>query len=270
MMFQGLFTLRKPVTPTTSRIIVIFGIFVLVFIWDAVVRFHIISDGLLPSPFAVLGSFQELHERDALVRNTAYSVKLNVIGYLLAIAVSVPLGFVIGLFPIFREMFRTPLEALRFLPMTALTGVFIAWFGIFDNMKIQFLAASITVYLLPVVVQRIQEVSEVYVQTVRTLSASRWPIITKVFIPAVFSKVFDDIRVLVAISWTYIIVAEGVNSSSGGIGSMTYIAARQSRIDKVFAILLVIILVGYVQDKIFMYLDKIFFPYKYEGNEDEE
>ncbi len=270
MFLKGLFTLRKPVSPTTSRIIVVFGILVLGSIWEAVVRFHWIAEGLLPSPLAVLASFPELHEKDALVRNTAYSFKLNVIGYLLAVAVSVPLGFVIGLFPFFREMFRTPLEALRFLPMTALTGVFISWFGIYDNMKIQFLAASIVVYLLPVVVQRIQEVSEVYVQTVRTLSASRWPIISKVFIPAVFSKVFDDIRVLVAISWTYIIVAEGVNSSAGGVGSMCYIAARQSRIDKVFAILLVIILVGYVQDKIFMYLDRLFFPYKYEGDQDED
>ena len=152
--------------------------------------------------------------------------------------------------------------------MTALIGCFIAWFGIYENMKVQFLAVSIIVYLLPVVVQRIQEVSETYVQTVHTLSTSRLHIITKVFIPDVLSKVFDDIRVLVAISWTYIIVAEGVNNS-GGVGAMCYIAGRQSRFDKVFAILLVIILVGYVQDKLFMYFDKLFFPFKYEGDHDE-
>jgi NitT/TauT family transport system permease protein len=268
MQFYGLFTLRKPVSQQVSSFLVVFGIVFMLLVWYPIVKLGFISEGLLPSPVSVFNSYQDLLNRDGLIPNTIYSFKLNVLGYLEAVAISIPLGFVIGLFPLFREMFRTPLEALRFLPMTALIGCFIAWFGIYENMKVQFLAMSIVVYLLPVVVQRIQEVSEIYVQTVHTLSTSRWNIIQKVFIPDVLSKVFDDIRVLVAISWTYIIVAEGVNNS-GGVGAMCYIAGRQSRIDKVFAILLVIILVGYVQDKLFMFFDKLLFPFKYEGDHDE-
>lgn len=267
-MLTGLFTLRKSVSKQTSSFLVGFGLLFLLLLWYPVVKLGLINEGLLPSPVSVFSSYQDLIQRDGLIGNLVYSMKLNVLGYLEAVAICLPLGFVIGLFPIFREMFRTPLEALRFLPMTALVGVFIAWFGIYDNMKVQFLAISIVVYLLPVVVQRIQEISDIYVQTIRTLSSSNWSLISKVFIPDVLSKVFDDIRVLVAISWTYIIVAEGVNNS-GGVGAMCYLAGRQSRIDKVFALLLIIILVGYIQDKVFMYLDKILFPFKYQGGSDE-
>lgn len=35
------------------------------------------------------------------------------------------------------------------------------------------------------------------------------------------------------------------------------------RIDKVFAILIIIILVGFIQDKLFRLADKCFFRYKY-------
>src|SRR5690606_13422094 len=121
-----------------------------------------------------------------------------------AVLICIPIGFTIGLFPIFRGMFSKQVNAIRFVPLTAVTGLFIAWFGIENNMKIQFLAFGIIVYLLPVVVQRVYDVEEVYQQTAFTLGASKWQTIKSVFVPSVFSKLFDDIRVLVAISWTYI------------------------------------------------------------------
>ena len=63
-------------------------------------------------------------------------------------------------------------------------------------------------------------------------------------------------------SWTYIIIAEMLNNA-GGIGSMIWMVSRQSRIDKVFALLFVIIFIGFVQDKIFKYFDKKIFKFKY-------
>jgi NitT/TauT family transport system permease protein len=261
-MIDKMFRLRGDIDKKSSALIFYVGSAFILLMWWAITTFTKINPTILPSPMRVLSSFKELHFEDALVRNMIYSLKLNILGYLEAVLIAIPVGFMIGLFPLFREMFRKDLDAIRFIPLTAVTGLFIAWFGIEDNMKIQFLAFGILVYLLPVVVQRVQEVNDVYVQTVQTLSINQWHIIKKVFIPAVLSKVFDDIRVLVAISWTYIIVAEMVNKTAG-IGGMAFLAARQSRVDKVFAILIVIIIIGIIQDKLFMWLDKMFFPYKY-------
>jgi NitT/TauT family transport system permease protein len=50
---------------------------------------------------------------------------------------------------------------------------------------------------------------------------------------------------------------------NGGVGSMIFMAGRQARMDKVFAVLLVIILIGFIQDKLFSYVDKLLFPQKY-------
>ena len=72
----------------------------------------------------------------------------------------------------------------------------------------------------------------------------------------------DDIRVITAISWTYIIIAELLNRQ-GGIGSLAYIKARQGQMEKVFAILIVIVLIGFLQDKLFVFIDKKLFPHKY-------
>jgi ABC-type nitrate/sulfonate/bicarbonate transport system permease component len=223
---------------------------------------RMVGNGTLPSPRDVLYSYGELHNEDALMRNTAYSIGLNLTGYVEAIFLSLLIGFIIGLVPFFRAMLSRYVDAIRYIPLTAVTGIFIAWFGIEFNMKVQFLAFGIFVYLLPIVVQRIDEIEKVYLQTAFTMGATTWQTIRNVFWPSVSSRIFDDIRVLTAISWTYIIVAEMVNRNSG-VGAMIYMAQRQSRLDKVFAILLVIVLVGVLQDLIFKWLDKLFFPYKY-------
>ena len=224
----------------------------------------IIKPGILPSPFKVINSYGELYNDKFLIKKMFRSIGLNLAGYIEALLLAIPIGFLIGLIPLFRGAFERYANALRFVPLTALTGLFIIWFGIGTGMKVHFLAFGIMIYLLPVVIQRIDEVKDVYLKTVYTLGANSWQTITTVYIPSVMSRVFDDIRVLTAISWTYIIVAEGITSEEG-LGSMIFnLGKRRGRADIVFAVVLLIVLIGVVQDKLFVAIDKGLFPHKYQ------
>ena len=260
-MFQNLFELRKDLQKRQMFLLSIFGGLAMVLVWQLAITAFSIPNGILPTPSQVSLSFLDLYKNDSIFDNSLYSIKLNVAGYAEAVAVSLPLGFIIGLFPIFRESTRRPLDAARFLPIPAMTGLFIVWCGIGDNMKIQFLAFSIAAYLIPAIIQRIQEVPNVYVDTVRTLSNSKWDVVKSVFIPAGFEAAYEDIRILVAISWTYIMVAELVNKT-GGLGAVLYLAQRQGRMDKVFAVLIIITTIGLIQDKLFKLMGTFLFPHR--------
>ena len=131
-------------------------------------------------------------------------------------------------------------------------------------MKVNFLAFGIFIFLTPIVVQRINDVKDVYLKTVYTIGATNWQTIKSVYIPSVFSKLIDDIRILTAISWTYIVVIETTNSEEGGLGALTWTARRFSRSDHVFALLILIIIIGIIQDRIFVRLDKELLPHKYQ------
>ncbi|WP_370424535.1 ABC transporter permease [Tenacibaculum dicentrarchi] len=217
---------------------------------------------ILPSPIKVIKAFPELNKNDDVIGNTFLSIKLNVLGYLLAIIIAIPIGFLLGLVPLFRGLFSKIIDSYRFIPLTAVTGIFIMWLGLGSQMKVSFLAFGIIVYLIPVVVQRIDEVQKVYLNTVFTLGATPWQTIKSVYMPYVFSKLIDDIRVLTAISWTYITIVEMLNKG-GGIGELIWTAKRQSRIDKAFAILIIIVIIGVIQDRLFVIIDKLLFPYKH-------
>ncbi len=216
----------------------------------------------LPNPKQVIMSIPVMYKKDNLISNVFISIKLNVLGYIIAIIVSILLGFLIGLIPLFRGLFNRIVDAGRFIPLAAVTGIFILWLGIGSEMKVSFLAFGILVYLIPVVVQRIDEVQNVYLHTVFTLGATAWQTVKTVYLPYVLSKLIDDIRVLTAISWTYITIVEMLNKS-GGIGQLIWEAKRQSAIDKAFAVLMIIVLIGILQDKLFASLDKVLFPHKH-------
>ena len=258
----SLFELRGELSKAQSIIIGVLGFVFLLTCWHWMTVGNEEMQALLPTPGSVFSSFSELHYKDFLIENSWTSIWRNFNGYYKAVVYAIPVGFLIGLFPVFRALFAKYVDAIRFIPLAATTGIFIIWYGIDEEVKINFLAFGIFVYLLPIVVQRIDGVEKVYMQTAKTMGASRWQTIRTVFIPDVFSRVFDDIRVIVAISWTYIVIAELINNH-GGLGVMLHTAARQSRIDKVFAILLTIIIIGILQDLLFKWLDRVIFPHKY-------
>jgi len=217
---------------------------------------------ILPTPVQVVQAYPDLVEEDNLAFHTFHSIWLNLKGYFWAILFSLLIGGLIGFIPLFRGLFARPVDATRYLPVSALTGLFILWFGLGDGMKVAFLAFGILVYMIPVIVQRISGVEDVHIQTSYTLGANSWQTLRSVYLPSVFSKFMEDLRVLTAISWTYIIIAEILNNT-GGLGSLIYWLARRDKTDKVFAVLLLIIVIGILQDRLFVYLDRRLFPHKY-------
>lgn len=257
------FELRGKLNKKTSTLISIIGFIVLLCSWSLIAYFKLIPKQLLPSPWKVISALPELYFKNALIKNLSFSLYLNVMGYLEAVVISLIVGFAMGMFPLFKSLFSAYVNSARFIPMTAITGLFIAWFGIEVNMKIQFLAVGIMVYLIPVVIARIDEIEDVYEHTAIMLGATPFQRFRYIYIPSVISRIIVDIQNLLAISWTYIIVAEMINSERGGIGSLAFLSARQSRIDKVFATLLIIIAVGFIQDRLFKLIDKKICKFKY-------
>jgi len=262
-----MFELRGKLSKKNTIILGIIGVVLFFAIWTYLTfgENPIVKKQILPAPGKVFSSYSDLLEENDLIVNTAKSIGLNLSGYVLALLFTLPLGFIVGLYPLFRGLFQRYVEAIRFLPLTATLGLFIVWFGVGVSMKSTFMAFGIFIFLLPVVIQRIDEVNAVYLKTVYTLGATSWQTIRTVYIPSVMSRLWDDIRIMTAISWTYIVFIES-SGSEGGIGDLIIRGAkRRGRIDKVFALLILIILIGVFQDKIFAYMDRKLFTHKYQG-----
>ena len=260
------FTLRGTLPEKTKIKAEIFGLCVIIACWYFSYQFHWVPEKILPHPLSVITAFHDLHFKLGLVRNAGYSILLNVLGMMEAVALAIPVGFILGLYPLPRAIAERYLSASRFVPIPSLIGMFIAVFGIAINMKVQFLALAIFVYLVPQVILQIDKLEPIFDETVMTLGATSWQRIKYVFIPGVLPRVFNDIIVLGPISWTYIVVAEAINSTDGGIGAMAYLAGRTGKSDMLYALMITILVIGVTQDKLLNLLDKLFFKFKYAQN----
>lgn len=82
MNINKFFELRGQLDKKTSTIISILGFILFISLWQTMSILKMVPESLLPSPMSVLTSYKSLHFEDQLVRNSAYSIKLNVLGYM--------------------------------------------------------------------------------------------------------------------------------------------------------------------------------------------
>ena len=251
-----------------STVVTIIGAIVLLLLWYLVTYSgEIINQKILPNPVDVVKSIPGLISSYDVFGNIAYTVGLNLTGYFFALVIAIPLGFLIGIYPLPSALFKPYFEALRYLPLPTVSGIFIAIFGLGFGMKAKFLAFGILIFTLPSVIQKVtdlqnpkNEKDHVYIQTAKTLGMTNWQMFRYVYWPYVMDKVYGDIRSLVAISYTYVVIAEALNKE-GGIGSMISTFTRQSRTPEIYALLFVIIMIGLLQDYAFKKMEPVIFPY---------
>ena len=182
-------------------------------------------------------------------------------GFVLATLVAIPLGLLMGTFPPIKYFFAPILDPLRFLPISALVPLTIVWFGIEEMQKIIFLFLGIFVYLLPLVVEAVEGVDDVYLQTATTLGATKGQIVRHVLIPGSLPALAEALRVMNGIGWTYVILAEVINARYG-LGALITVAGKRSHVDQIFALVIVILVIGVVSDFVIRFLNRRLFFWK--------
>ena len=166
-----------------------------------------------------------------------------------------------GAFEPINRFFEPVMSPLRFMPISAFIPLLIVWFGIDESEKIAFLFLGVFVYLLPVVVTAVRAVPQDYVDTAYTLGAGRWQVISTVLIPAALPEIVDSFRMMNAIAWTYVILAEAVNPGTS-LGYLIQLAYTHAKPQWSFAGLVVIGGVGLATDALLRWLSAVLFRWR--------
>ena len=129
---KGLLKLRGVIDSKTRTLLQIAGFCLLMLLWYIITAGDdpIVRKAVLPSPKSVYGAFFELLYENDLMVNIMKSIGLNIAGYLEAVICALVIGFGVGLYPLFRGLFQHQVDAIRFVPLTAVTVIFMAAFGL--------------------------------------------------------------------------------------------------------------------------------------------
>ncbi len=253
--------IREPLSNQKARSLALAGLFAFLGSWAVISYTEIIPNVILPSPTDVIRAFPVLHFEEALVRSAGWSIYRVTMGFVLAALVAIPLGLLMGTFPPVKHFFAPVLDPLRFLPISALVPLTIVWFGIEEMQKIIFLFLGIFVYLLPLVVEAVEGVDDVYLQTATTLGATKGQIVRHVLIPGSLPALAEALRVMNGIGWTYVILAEVINARYG-LGALITVAGKRSHVDQIFALVIVILVIGVLSDFLIRVVNRRLFFWK--------
>jgi len=215
--------------------------------WVAVSAAGAVPAQFLPSPAAVWEAAVEMARSGTLAADTWASVRRILIGFGLAIAVSVPLGIVMGTFAAGRALFEPVVGLLRYLPASAFIPLLTIWLGIGEPSKVMLLFIGTVFFNTLMTADVVRQVPRPLIDVSYTLGCRRGEVLRKVVVPHALPGMIDCVRVNAAAAWNFVVVAELINSEEG----LGYRIARSQRFlasDRIFAVLIVIALIGLAID----------------------
>jgi NitT/TauT family transport system permease protein len=233
-------------------------------VWEAVGRLELLPAGILPPPSRALegwyvwafgpAGFGLNPYSGTWFANVGFSAERVAQGYALAILIGVPLGIMIGWSRLMARVVDPTIQSLRPIPITAWLPFAIALFGI-RNFGAIFLIALGAFY--PIVINSAagaRDVNRNLIRAARMMGASERQLLFRVVFPNALPAIFTGMRIGLGIAWTAVIVAEMVAVKSG-LGYVLWDAYYVGRMDVVLADMASIGLMGFLSDRILVFIE---------------
>lgn len=243
-----------------GRSLALLSFAVLLGLWCALSYSGAVKALFLPRPHAVLLAFGKMHEEGILWQYAWDSTYRVMVGWALAVAAAVPMGMLIATSRRWAALCQPIMEFARYLPVVALVPLTLLYFGIGDFQKFMVIFLGTFFQLVLMVADTVAAVPGDLSRAAATLGASRSQTYRLVLMPGALPGIMDDLRITIGWAWTYLVVAELVAANSG-LGYMILKAQRFLAIDRIFAGLIIIGLLGLITDWSFKLLTRITVPW---------
>lgn len=216
----------------------------------------------IPSPITVLNDFIELIQSKKLFIDIWYTFKRIFLASGISAIISITMGFMIYNSSFIKAMFHPFLNLLRYIPITAFYPLLILWLGIEEEMKITFYVIATFVYMLPTVVNTLEEINHDLIETGLTIGMNKLQIISRVQLPSSLPSIMNGFITCFGMGFTYCAVCETINAKYG-IGYMIQQSSSRGRTDLVFVGILTIMIISFLFDNISKWLVKKIFKWRY-------
>ncbi|WP_223166342.1 ABC transporter permease [Nonomuraea sp. SYSU D8015] len=216
-------------------------------LWAVVSSLGVVDPTFLPSPAAVAQAFAEMAASGQLLSDAAASLGRVSAGFALAVAISVPLGMAMGTSQVALALLEPVIGMLRYLPASAFIPLLIIWLGLGEPSKIAILVIGVVFFNTLMTADAVRAVPAELRKAAATLGATGGEVLRKVVWPYALPGMLDAMRVNAAAAWNFVVVAELIAAESG-LGYRIVRAQRFLQTDRIFAVLVVIGVIGLAID----------------------
>ena len=215
----------------------------MVLLWWAAVEGFKIPAYLLPGPGKV---FTRL-VTDAALLWTHSKVTLTeiLLGFGITVVTAIPIGLLIALSPLSKQLVYPPIMLMQLVPKIAVAPLFLVWLGFGMESKV-LLTVLLTFFpLLIASISGFQILDDRLLYLTKSMGASAWQTFRFLRFPAALPVIFSGVKTSATIASTAAIVAEFVGANKG-LGYVLLRGTSTMDIELVFAVLIVLTVVGIV------------------------
>jgi ABC-type nitrate/sulfonate/bicarbonate transport system permease component len=221
---------------------------VLLLAWELISRTRFVDPLLLPPPSIVFLEIGRLLWSGSLLIDLWASLRRILIGFSLSVVISVLIGALMARSMLFEDLFDPIVELIRPVSPLAIFPLALLWFGIGDGSKIFLIALSCSFPIILSTYAGVRGIDRSYIRVARSLGASPSEILIRIILKGCLPQLFTGIRLAWGIALIVIIAAEMIGGVAG-LGYMVLTAQQTFRVDRVFAGIVTIGVLGFVTDQ---------------------
>lgn len=253
--FTDIVTPNKIISQRNRNIVVVAWVLVTLQYW------MLTDSKFFPKPGDILASAADLIQNHGLIRELLVSTStcFKSMGY--AILISLVLAY-LSVLPLFRPAVAF-VGKNRFLTTIGLTVLFSQITPDTAHQKMSLLVFGITVFLVTAMAAIVDEVTKEAKDHARTLKMHEWHVVWEVIIVGKADQMLEVIRQNFAMAWMMLAFVENICRADGGIGIILTDQNKHFHLDAVYAIQIIVLMMGIFCDWILGVIRKIFCPYAY-------
>ncbi len=224
------------------------GFLIVLAIWLLIRLLDLVDSRFLPWPSEIVDQLGKMAANGSLWEDIWASLGRIAVGFLLATALAVPIGILIGVYRFAEATVEPLVDFIRYMPVVGFVPLTIIWIGIGDSQKwsIVFIGTFFQEVLL--VMDNVKRVPRELVDIGQTLGLKDVSILRRIILRAAAPAIWDTLRISLGWAWTWIVLAELVAANTG-LGYRISAAQRFFNTETIIGYLLVLGLLGLITDQ---------------------
>jgi ABC-type nitrate/sulfonate/bicarbonate transport system, permease component len=224
-------------------------------VWHAAVVLS--GSPIFPTPGQVAAGLVDLARQGLLLKHVVASLFRVTVGYLIAVALAIPVGMLMGWFGGVHTFLNPLVQGLRPISPIAWIPLAILWFGVGDLSPIFLIFLSSFFPMVVGTAAGVLTIDGTYLRAARNFEFSGLHLFRAVVLPAALPQIVTGMRIGLGVAWLVVVAAEMIAVSSG-LGYLI-IDSRNAgnRYDLVVAGMLVIGAVGFILDGFMRRLERL-------------
>ena len=220
----------------------------------------------LPAPHEVITAgwydfrAPRVGENPTMLERYGYSLRIIFLGFFWSCLIGVPLGILCGVYDFFSKILEPFVDFFRYMPAPTFSTLLVAVLSAHDAPKVALVFVGTVFQMILVVSKTTRLLDPALLEAAQTLGAKPRQMITRVVLPGILPNLYNDLRILLGWAWTWLVIAELIGVKSG-LTAFIDTQGTFRNFDRVFPIIILIGVTGFVTDQILAMLHGLFFPW---------